>query len=66
MGTRTIRILQMYWVRHQIEAKAGGNYGPSFQSHHEVTQGETLSPTIFNVVIDAVIQHWVKVVGYPQ
>ena len=28
-----------------------------------VTQGDPLSPTIFNVVVDAVIKHWVKVVG---
>ena len=24
-----------------------------------VTQGDPLSPTIFNVVVDAVVQHWV-------
>ena len=64
--TRTIRILQMYWVQLHIEAKAGGHYGPSFQIHRGVTQGDPLSPTIFNVVVDAVIQHWVTVVGTPQ
>ena len=49
-----------------MAAKAGGHYGPVFQSHHRVTQGGPLSPTIFKVVIDAVIQHRVKVVGIPQ
>ena len=37
-----------------------------FQSHRGVTQGYPLSPTIFNVVIDSVIQQWVTVVGVPQ
>ena len=27
-----------------------------------MTQGEPLSPTIFNVVVDAVVRHWVKMV----
>ena len=27
-----------------------------------MTQGDPLSPTIFNVLVDAVMQHWVKVV----
>ena len=26
-----------------------------------VTQGDMLSPTIFNVVVDAVVRHWLKV-----
>ena len=63
VGSRTLRILQTYWVRLQMEAKAGGHYGPAFQSYRGVTQGDPLSPTIFNVVVDAVIRHWVTVVG---
>ena len=46
--------------------KAGGHYGPVFQIHYGVSQGDPLSPTIFNMVIDAVIRHWVTVVGGPQ
>ena len=49
-----------------MSEKAGGNYWPVFQRHHRVTQGYPLSPTIFNVVIGAVIRHWVTVVGVPQ
>ena len=26
-----------------------------------MTQGNTLSPTIFNMVVDAVVRHWVTV-----
>ena len=43
-------------------AKAGGYFGRPFKGYQGVTQGYSLSPTIFNVVVDAVICHWVTVV----
>ena len=66
VGPMTLRILQTYWVQPQMAAKAGGHYRTVFQIHCGVTQGEPLSPTIFNAVVDVVIQHWVRVVGDPQ
>ena len=41
--------------------KAGGYYGSAFQGFRGVTQGDPLSPTILNVVVDAVVSHWVEV-----
>ena len=38
-------------------AKAGGYFGRLFKWYQGVTQGDSLSPTIFNVVVDAVIRH---------
>ena len=40
-------------------ARAGGYYGTGFKGERGVTQGDPLSPTIFNVVVDAVVRHWV-------
>ena len=40
-------------------ARAGGYYGEAFKGARGVTQGDPLSPTIFNVVIDVVVRHWV-------
>ena len=40
-------------------ARAGGYYGEAFKGARGVTQVDPLSPTIFNVVVDAVIQHWI-------
>ena len=39
-------------------ARAGGYYGAAFQGARGVTQGDPLSPTIFNVMLDVVVRHW--------
>ena len=43
-----------------MAARAGGYYGASFKGVRGVTQGDPLSPTIFNVVVDAVVRHWLE------
>ena len=40
-------------------ARAGGYYGEGFKGARRVTQCDPLSPTIFNVVVDAVVRHWI-------
>ena len=40
-------------------ARVGGYYGTAFGGERGLTQGDPLSPTIFNVVVDAVVRHWV-------
>ena len=42
-------------------ARVGGYYGAAFKGARVVTQKDPLSPTIFNVVVDVVVQHWVEV-----
>ena len=39
--------------------RAGGYYGDAFKGARGVTQGEPMSLTIFNMVVDAVVCHWV-------
>ena len=39
-------------------ARAGGYYKDAFKGARGVTQGDPLSPTILNVVVDAVVRHW--------
>ena len=41
--------------------KAGGYYGSALQGFRGVTLGGLLSSTILNVVVYAVMRHWVKV-----
>ena len=59
MGDRVRRLLREYWDRTTMVARAGGYYGKGFKGGTGVTQGDPLSPTIFNVVVDAVVRHWV-------
>ena len=39
--------------------RVGGYYVEAFKGARGVTQGDPLLPTIFNVVVDAVVCHWV-------
>ena len=41
----------------------GRYYGTPFKDHRGVTQGGPISPTIFNMVADALIPHWVMMVA---
>ena len=41
-------------------ARAGGYYGTAFGEERGVTQGNPLSPTICNMVVDAVVRYWVN------
>ena len=53
------RLLKTYWRRLTMVARAGGYYGKAFKGARGVTHGNPLSPTIFNVVVDAVVQQWI-------
>ena len=58
VGERVRRILTVYWERKTMVAREGGYYGKGFKGERGVTQGDPISPTIFNVVVDAVVRHW--------
>ena len=59
VGSRVRRLLQTYWRCLTMVARAGGYYGTAFKVECGVTQGDPLSPIIFNVVVDVVVRHWV-------
>ena len=59
VGPGARRLLQNYWRRLTMVVRAGGYYGEAFKGDRGVTQGDPLSPTIFNVVVDAVVRHWI-------
>ena len=47
-------------------ARAVGYFGLTFKEYRSVKQGNPLSPTIFNVAVDAVIHYWVAVVSQTE
>ena len=44
-------------------ARSGGYFGIPFKGYHGMTQGKPLYPTLLNVVMDAIICHWVTVLA---
>ena len=56
------RVLRLYWGYLLVLAQAGKYYGATFQGLRERTHGYPLSPTIFNMVLDAVICCWFMLV----
>ena len=55
VGPRTIRIIQTYWGRLTMLSSSSGYFGIPFKGYRGITQGNTLSPMIFNITVDAVI-----------
>lgn len=63
VGGRLIALLRNYWLANQVAVKQQGCYGPAFSTGRGVTQGDILSPGIFNLVMDTVarnLEHWAK------
>ena len=55
VGTRACQILCTYWGWMRMVAKAGGYYRSEFKGSRVMMQGDPLSPTILNVVVNAVV-----------
>ena len=60
------RLLQRYWDGQKVYPKAGKLFGCPFNTERRVTHGDPVSPTIFNIVVDAVVRSDVLEVCGPQ
>ena len=60
VGPNSRRLLTTYWRGLTMVARATGYYRTAFGGDRGVTQGDPLSPTIFNVVVDAVVRHCIN------
>ncbi len=59
-GPKLIRLLTHFWAEAKLACRTGGYYGAVFSAGRGVTQGGPLSPHIFNVVVNAVVQEWLR------
>ena len=57
VGESVLRMLRGCWERTTMVVRAGSYYGKGLKGGRGVTQGDPLSPTIFNVVVDVVVCH---------
>ena len=46
------RLLQWYWDEQKVVPKAGKFFGHPFHTHRVVTQGDPVSPMIFNISVE--------------
>jgi hypothetical protein len=53
-----IRLLCAYWEQQLLAVRQADYYGEPIKATRGLTQGDPLSPTIFNVVVDAIIRAW--------
>ena len=60
VGHQACRILRTYWDRLRMVTRARGYYRKSVKCFMLLTKEDHLSPTIFSVVLDAVVRHWVE------
>jgi hypothetical protein len=63
IGPRMLHLLRSYWTQQKVVAWQSGYYGKPFEVGCGVTQGDVISPTIFNIIVDAVLHHWYSVVS---
>ena len=66
VGPNVIQLLRNFWEQQQVVAKQSGFFGEAFPATRGVTQGDIVSPTLFNIVVDAVVRYWLFTMGLDE
>ena len=66
LGKNLQRILERFWEAQTVVPRARVCYGCPFKTDWGVTQGETVSPTIFNIVVNVLVRSIILEVCGPQ
>ena len=66
LGPNLKRLLHRFWDDQEVVLKVGRLYGRPFRMERGVTQGEPVSPTVFNIVVEAVVRAVLMEVCRPQ
>jgi hypothetical protein len=62
VGPNMLRLILFFWDNALLVCRASGRYGPEFQANRGVTQGGPLSPKLFNIMVDAIVREWLRLV----
>ena len=58
VGPNALGLLKFYWEHQRCVAKFEKYHGETFVPYCGATQGGVVSPTLFNVLTDAVVRKW--------
>ena len=62
VGPQMLRLIRNFWETATNVCRAKGNYGRPFKAGRGVTQGGPLSAKLFNILVDAVVREWLRLV----
>ena len=52
------RLLAVFWDQQEVFTHQNGYHGPHFKSTRGTTQDGIISPTLFNLIVDNMVQNW--------
>ena len=61
-GPSMMRLIRKFWDTSINVCRAKGIYGQAFQTGRGVTQGGPLSARLFNIIVDAVVREWMRLI----
>jgi hypothetical protein len=60
VGLRMRRLICNFWDMAMTVCRAKGNYGRPFKAGRGVTQGPPLLAKLFNIIVNAVVREWLR------
>jgi len=61
VGLKMLRLIHSFWENATSVCRAKGNYGRPFKAGRGVTQGGPLLAKLFNIIVDAVVREWMRI-----
>lgn len=57
VGEKMRNVIENYWEKQLVVVRKGKFFGNPFHPTRGVTQGDIISPTLFNIVVDTVVRN---------
>ena len=66
LGPRIQQLLKRYWDGQRVVKKSGNYFGCSLSTGKGVTQGDPFSPTLFDIIVNAIFEANLQEIFGPQ